>query len=101
MTTRAQVDAWRALADATMAAPWGVDTDAVWSDDGWVCEGGWPEDDGTLDRDLTFIAASRTAVPEMADTLERAMTALADWWEDPDSPPDEAWRLLTEWRGEV
>ena len=113
MTSKADVDRWRALADAAASGKWyathnkyesGIErrkfgrSRHVWM--GY--DSAFPSN-----ATLAFIAASREAVPAMADMLAEAAALLAAWYEvggDIEdgvsvSLPTREW--LTEWREEA
>ena len=104
MTSRKDVDRWRALADAATNGPWvdefspeGAQVVPVNDGSGYICHPAGDED-GRLEPNMAFIAASRTAVPAMAEMLHECMAMIATM---PHPRWTWAYDLLREWRGEV
>jgi len=96
MPSYAQMQEWLALAEAATEGPWETDSGGccVWTSDGRsdVAHVAIDGADGTR-ADAAFIAAARTAVPELIGMLERAAELIDDRLID-----GIAW--LVEWRGE-
>ncbi len=67
MTLPEKLKAWRELSDKATPGPWGSEADEVW----------YPSSDGDIvfevlsEQDAEFIAAARSAVPELCDEVER------------------------------
>jgi hypothetical protein len=104
MASKADVDRWRALADAATDGPWvdefspeGAQVVPVNDGSGYICHPAGDED-GRLEPNMAFIAASREAVPAMADMLAECMSMIATM---PQPRPKWADDLLREWQGEA